>query len=91
MKPRIILAAFIIPLGLIIAAVPSSKTFSTAVSPEEILVEVKSGVQNITIDEVAALVIEKDPSVQLAMEELEFFCENVSVLGSYYADRSRYE
>lgn len=32
----------------------------------------------------------KNPSVQLAMEELEFFCENVSVLGSYYADRSRY-
>jgi prephenate dehydratase len=33
----------------------------------------------------------KEPSVQLAMEELDFFCESVTVLGSYYADRSRYE
>jgi len=33
----------------------------------------------------------KERAVQLAMEELEFFCENVTVLGSYYADRSRFE
>lgn len=33
----------------------------------------------------------KENSVQLALEELEFFCENVTILGSYYADRSRFE
>jgi prephenate dehydratase len=33
----------------------------------------------------------KERSVQLAMEELDFFCENVTLLGSYYADRSRFE
>lgn len=33
----------------------------------------------------------KERLVQLAMEELDFFCENVTILGSYYADRSRFE
>jgi prephenate dehydratase len=33
----------------------------------------------------------KEQFVQLAMEELSFFCENVTILGSYYADRSRFE
>jgi prephenate dehydratase len=33
----------------------------------------------------------KEPLVQLAMEELSFFCESVTILGSYYADRSRFE
>lgn len=65
MKPRIILAAFIIPLGLIIAAVPSHKTLSKKVSPENILNEVKSGHQLITTDQVAKMIIEKDPSFQL--------------------------
>ena len=29
--------------------------------------------------------------VQLAMEELNFFCESVTILGTYYADRSRFD
>ena len=33
----------------------------------------------------------KERLVQLAMEELNFFCENVTILGTYYADRSRFE
>jgi prephenate dehydratase len=33
----------------------------------------------------------KERLVQLAMEELNFFCESVTNLGSYYADRSRFE
>ncbi len=65
MKPRLILAAFIIPLGLIIAAVPSYKTLSSGVTPEEILNEVKSGVQIITSDEVAEMIVAKDPGLQL--------------------------
>jgi prephenate dehydratase len=33
----------------------------------------------------------KERAVKLAMEELGFFCESVTILGSYYADRSRFE
>jgi len=33
----------------------------------------------------------KEPLVLLAMEELNFFCESVTILGTYYADRSRFE
>jgi prephenate dehydratase len=33
----------------------------------------------------------REQSVQLAMEELGFFCESVTILGSYYADRGRFE
>jgi prephenate dehydratase len=32
-----------------------------------------------------------DRSVKLALEELRFFCENVTLLGTYYADASRFE
>ena len=65
MKTRIILATFLIPLGLIIAAVPNYKTISSNVSPNEILSEVKSGIQIITTDEVAEMIIAKDPSLTL--------------------------
>jgi len=33
----------------------------------------------------------KERPVKLALEELTFFCENVTLLGSYYADASRFE
>jgi prephenate dehydratase len=33
----------------------------------------------------------KERAVKLALEELTFFCENVTLLGSYYADASRFE
>jgi len=33
----------------------------------------------------------KDRPVKLALEELSFFCKNVTLLGSYYADASRFE
>ena len=33
----------------------------------------------------------KERPVKLALEELAFFCENVTLLGSYYADASRFE
>jgi len=33
----------------------------------------------------------KEHLVQLAMEELNFFCESVTILGTYYADKSRFE
>jgi len=77
MKSRIILAVFVIPLGLIIAAVPTYKTLSSNVTPKEILSEVRSGAQIITTDEVAEMIIAKDPSLLLidirSPEEFEKF------------------
>lgn len=65
MKPRIILSALIIPLGLIIASVPDYKISSARSNPEIILSEVRSGAHLITTDEVAEIIINKDPSFQL--------------------------
>ncbi len=65
MKPRLILAYVLIPLGLIIAAVPENTTKPYKLTADELLEEVKSGTQFISPDEVAAMVISKDPSLQL--------------------------
>jgi len=65
MKARILLAVIIIPLGLIIAAVPENKTRQYKLTAEQLLEEVKSGTQIIHPDEVADLLILKDPTLQL--------------------------
>jgi len=65
MKPRLILAATLVPLGLIIAAVPENTTKPYKLTAEELLEEVKSGTQFMQPDEVAAMIVAKDPSLQL--------------------------
>jgi rhodanese-related sulfurtransferase len=65
MKARLILAAILIPLGLIIAAVPENTTKQYKLTAEQLLEEVKSGTQFIHPDEVADMIISKDPSLQL--------------------------
>ena len=65
MKARLILATALIPLGLIIAAVPENTTKPYKLTAEQLLEEVKSGTQFIGPDEVADLLIAKDPSLQL--------------------------
>ncbi len=65
MKARLILASTLIPLGLIIAAVPENTTKPYKLTADELLEEVKSGTQFIGPDEVADMVISKDPSLQL--------------------------
>ncbi len=65
MKARLVLAAIIIPLGLIIAAVPENTTKPYKLTAEELLEEVKSGTQFMQPDEVADMLIQKDPSLQL--------------------------
>ncbi len=65
MKPRLVLASVIIPLGLIMAAVPENTTKPYKLTAEQLLEEVKSGTQFIQPDEVADMVISKDPSLQL--------------------------
>ncbi|NCB07405.1 MAG: rhodanese-like domain-containing protein [Bacteroidia bacterium] len=65
MKARLILAASIIPLGLIIAAVPENTTKPYKLTAEQLLEEVKSGTQFLQPDEVADMLVSKDPTLQL--------------------------
>lgn len=65
MNPRIILAAFLIPMGLIIAMVPADKTRQFKLTPDELLVEVNTRTQYVAPELVADMVIQKDPSLQL--------------------------
>lgn len=65
LNPRIILAAFIIPLGIIIAAVPENTTKPYKLTAEQLLNEIQEGYQYISTDEVADKLVKKDPSIQL--------------------------
>ncbi len=65
MKPRTLLALFVIPMGLIIAAVPQNKTKPYKLTAEELLSEVNTRTQYITPEVVADMIIKKDPSLNL--------------------------
>lgn len=65
MKPRTLLALFIIPMGLIIAAVPQNTTKQYKLTAEELLSEVNTRTQYVTPDAVADMIIKKDPSIRL--------------------------
>ncbi len=65
MKPLKLLALFIIPLGIIIAAVPADKTKHFRLTADELLQEAGAGVQFVSPDAVADMLVKKDPSLQL--------------------------
>lgn len=65
LKPRILLAIFAIPLALIIAAVPQNTTHAFKLSAEQLLEEANSGIQYYTPDEIASMIINEDPTLQL--------------------------
>jgi rhodanese-related sulfurtransferase len=65
MTGRSILGAIIIPLGLIIAAVPENTTKQYKLTAGQLLEEVKSGTQYMQPTEVADMIISKDPTLQL--------------------------
>jgi len=77
MKPLRLLALFIIPLGIILAAVPADKTKRFKLSADELLQEAGAGVQFVTPDVIADMLVQKDPSLQLidvrTPEEFEAF------------------
>ena len=77
MKARVIRAGGISPLGLIIAAVPENTTKPYKLTAGQLLEEVKSGTQFMQPDEIADMVIAKDPTLQLidvrAADEFEKF------------------
>jgi len=65
MKTRHILALILIPMGLIMAAIPQNTTHPYKLSPEELLEHVNSGMQYFSPDEVADMIINRDPSLLL--------------------------
>lgn len=65
MKPRNLLALFLIPMGLIIAAVPQNKTNPYKLTADQLLTEANSRTQFIAPDVVADMILRKDPSLRL--------------------------
>jgi sulfur-carrier protein adenylyltransferase/sulfurtransferase len=65
MKPIKWLAIFIIPMGLIIAAVPQNKTKPYKLTAEELLGEANTRTQYVTPDVVADMIVKKDPALRL--------------------------
>lgn len=65
MKSLKLLALIIIPLGIIIAAVPPDKTKHFRLTADELLQEAGAGVQFISPDVVADMLVQKDPSLRL--------------------------
>lgn len=64
-NPRVWLAIFIIPLGMILAFVPANTTHPYKLSPTDLLEHVNSGMQYFSPDEVAHMLITEDPSLVL--------------------------
>lgn len=60
-----ILAIAFVPLGLIIAAVPENTTRPYKLTAEELLTEVSESRQFMAPDEIAQMLVDKDPSLQL--------------------------
>ncbi len=77
MKPLKLLALVIIPLGIILAAVPADKTKRFRLSADELLQEAGAGTQFVSPDVIADMLVQKDPSLQLidvrTPEEFEAF------------------
>lgn len=65
MKQLKFLALILIPLGIIIAAVPADRVSQSRLTPEELLQEAGAGVQFITPDAIADMLVQKDPSLRL--------------------------
>ncbi len=65
MNPRLLLALFIVPLGLIIAAVPQDTTHPYKLDASQMLTEATSSSQFLTPDLVADMLVQKDPNLQL--------------------------
>lgn len=65
MKTRVVISIVAVSLGLLIAAVPQNTTHPYKISPDQLLAEIKSGQQFISPEEVADMIVQKDPSFQL--------------------------
>lgn len=82
MKPRVLLALFIIPLGLIIAAVPQNKTKPYKLTAGQLLGEVNTRTQYVIPDAIADMIVNKDPSLRLIDVRSQEEFEKFSLLGA---------
>lgn len=64
-SPRLLTTALILMLGLIIAAVPRNTTTPFKLTAEQILDEIKSGTQYLEPEQIAQMIVEKEPTLQL--------------------------
>jgi len=64
-SPRLLTTAVILMLGLIIAAVPRNTTTPFKLTAEQILDEIKSGTQYLEAEQIAQMIVEKEPTLQL--------------------------
>jgi len=62
---RVFLSIIIVILGLLIAAVPEKDVKALKLNAQEMLDELKSGEQFIHPDQIASMIVEKDPSLLL--------------------------
>jgi len=65
MKPLTLLSIIVIPMGLIIAAVPQNKTKPYKLTADQLLSEANTRTQFIAPETVADMIVKKDPSFQL--------------------------
>lgn len=65
MKTRAIISIIFISLGLILAAIPQNTTLKYKLTADQMLTEANNAVMYYSPDEVAELLIQKDPSIQL--------------------------
>ena len=82
MKPLKLLAMFIIPMGLIIAAVPQNKTKPYKLTADELLAEAKTRTQYITPETVADMIVKKDPTLRIIDVRSQDEFEKFSLPGS---------
>ncbi len=79
---RLILASVLIPLGIIIAAVPENTTKPFRLTAGELLNEIHEGTQFISTDQIADMLVQKDPSLQLIDVRTQAEFEKYSLPGS---------
>jgi len=65
MKTRVIVTIVFLSLGFIIAAIPENTTQQYKLTAAELLDEVKSGTQFVHPDQIADMMVQKDPSLLL--------------------------
>lgn len=65
MKPRLYLALIVVPLGMIMAAIPQNTTHPYKLTPQELLETVNSGMQYFSPEEIAEMIINQDPTLLL--------------------------
>jgi sulfur-carrier protein adenylyltransferase/sulfurtransferase len=82
MKPLKRLALIIIPMGLIIAAVPQNKTKPYKLTADQLLAEANARTQYISPETVADMIVKKDPSFQLIDVRSQDEFEKFSLPGS---------